>query len=67
MIRKNIDVIAVALLLAVLGVYSEAREAMLLEVVPNHGIVLAGDIIQRVWSCAPEASFPPLPSLVFSR
>ncbi len=67
MIRRNIDVIAVAILLAVIAVYSEARKAMLLEVIPNRGIVLAGHVFGRLLSDIPEAPpLPPLPSLVFS-
>lgn len=65
MIRKNIDVVAVVILLAVIAVYSEAREAMLLEVIPNHGIVLATDVLHRVMGCVPDAPLPPLPSLAF--
>ena len=67
MIRKNIDIVAIAVLLAVIAAYSEARQLMLLDVVPNHGIVVATGVLHRVFDCTPEApSVPPLP-VVFSR
>jgi hypothetical protein len=65
MIRRNIDIVAVVVLLAVIAVYSQAREAMLLQVIPNHGIVLASDIVHRVLGNCPEAPLSPLPSLAF--
>lgn len=68
MIRKNVDVVAIAVLLAVIALYSEARQLMLLDVVPNHGIVLAGGVLHQVFNCLPDAPpVPPLPPLAFSR
>lgn len=65
MIRRNIDIVAIAILLAVIAIYSQAREAMLLQVVPNHGIAVASDVLHRVLGNCPEAPLPPLPSLAF--
>ena len=67
MIRRNIDIVAIVILLAVIALYSQAREAMLLQVVPNHGIVLSSDIVQRVLGNCPDATTPVplLPSLAF--
>ena len=41
MIRKNIDIIAVFVLLCGIGLYSRAREARILEVIPNKRIALS--------------------------
>ena len=41
MIRKNVDVIAIAVLLCGIALYSRAREARILEVVPNKRIAFA--------------------------
>jgi hypothetical protein len=38
MIRKNVDVIAIAVLLCGIALYSRAREARILEVIPNKRI-----------------------------
>ena len=40
MIRKNVDVIAIAVLLCGLALYSRAREAALIQVIPNRRIAL---------------------------
>lgn len=65
MIRKNVDVVAITFLLAVIAVYSQAREAMLLQVIPNHGIVLASDVLHRMMGNCQGTPLPPLPSLAF--
>ena len=65
MIRKNVDVIAITILLAVVALYSEARKLALLEVSPNHGIVLAAQVVRSVWNCAPDPPRP-LPPLASS-
>jgi hypothetical protein len=69
LIRRNIDIVAISILLAVIAICSQAREAMLLQVLPNHGIVLSSDIVQRVLGNCPGAGtpVPPLPSLAFYR
>jgi hypothetical protein len=41
MIRKNVDVIAVTVLLCGIGLYSRAREARIVEVIPNKRIALS--------------------------
>lgn len=67
MIRKNVDVVAITVLLAVIAVYSEARRLALLDVVPNRGMVLASEIVHRALRCVPDAPVPPLPPLVVSQ
>jgi hypothetical protein len=67
MISKNIDVIAVAVLLAVIALYSEARKMMPPEVIPNHAIVAAGDATRCVLTEVLHTPVPPLPPLSFSR
>lgn len=66
MIRRNVDAVAIAVLLAVIAIFSQAREAMLLQVIPHRGIVVSHDLVQRVLGDCPEASpVRPIPSLAF--
>ena len=41
MIRKNVDIIAICVLLFGIAVYSRAREARILEVIPNKRIAVS--------------------------
>lgn len=41
MIRKNVDVIAIAVLLCGIALYSRAREARIVEVIPKQRIALS--------------------------
>ena len=41
MIRKNVDVIAIVVLLCGIALYSRAREARIVEVIPNKRIAVA--------------------------
>jgi hypothetical protein len=59
MIRKNIDVVAIAVLLGVMALYSEVHKVMLTDVIPNQGIVMARDLVERVFAQVPD---PPAPS-----
>jgi hypothetical protein len=47
MIRKNVDVIAIVVLLCGIALYSSARQARILEVVPNKRIALANGSLCR--------------------
>ena len=67
MISKNVDVIAVTVLLAAIALYSEARNMVPPEVIPNHAIVAAGDATRCIFTKVLDASVPPLPPLSFSR
>jgi len=49
MIRKNVDVIAIAVLLCGIGLYSLAREARVLEVIPNRRIALSQGSLCRAF------------------
>jgi hypothetical protein len=49
MIRKNVDVIAVTVLLCGIGLYSRAREARIVEVIPNKRIALAQGTLCRTF------------------
>lgn len=67
MIRKNVDVVAIAVLLGVMALYSEVYKIMLTDVVPNQGIVMARDIVERVFTRVPDPPPPPsTPECVFS-
>ena len=48
MIRRNADIIAIAILLAVIAVYVQARDMMLIRVIPHQGISLASDFCQHL-------------------
>ena len=50
MIRKNVDIIAIAVLLCGVALYSHAREARILEVIPNKRIALADGKLCRAFS-----------------
>jgi hypothetical protein len=50
MIRKNVDVIAIGVLLCGIGIYSRAREARIVEVIPNQRIALAQGGLCRAFS-----------------
>jgi hypothetical protein len=49
MIRKNVDVIAVIVLLCGIGLYSRAREARILEIIPNKRIALSEGSLCRTF------------------
>ncbi|MCU1292059.1 MAG: hypothetical protein JWP08_909 [Bryobacterales bacterium] len=70
MISKNIDVIAVAVLLAVIALYSEARKMMPPEVIPNHAMVAASHASRAtrcIFTKVLDTPVPPLSPLSFSR
>ena len=48
MISRNADIIAIAILLAVIALYAQARDMMLIRVVPQQGITLASDFCQHL-------------------
>ncbi len=50
MIRKNVDVIAIAVLLCGIALYSRAREVKLVQVIPNRRIALAPGSICSAFS-----------------
>ena len=50
MIRKNIDVIAIAVLLCGIALYSRAREARLVQVIPNQRIAVSETGLCRAFS-----------------
>ena len=50
MIRKNVDIIAVAVLLTGMAIYSRAREARIVEVIPKQRIALAQGSVCRALS-----------------
>ena len=47
MIRKNVDIIAVAVLLCGLALYSRAREARIVQVIPKQRIALSHGSVCR--------------------
>jgi hypothetical protein len=50
MIRKNVDIIAIAVLLCGIALYSRAREARIVEVVQNKRIVFSDGSLCRAFS-----------------
>ena len=50
MIRKNVDVIAIAVLLCGIALYSRAREARIVEVIPKQRIALSQGSLCRAFS-----------------
>jgi hypothetical protein len=49
MIRRNVDVIAVTVLLCGIGLYTRARDARILEVIPNKRIALSEGSLCRTF------------------
>jgi hypothetical protein len=49
MIRKNIDVVAIAVLLCGIALYSRARESRVVEVIPNKRIALSEGSVCRAF------------------
>ena len=50
MIRRNVDVIAIAVLLVGIAAYSRAREARIVEVIPNKRVALANGSVCRAFA-----------------
>jgi hypothetical protein len=67
MISKNIDVLAVAVLLAVMALYSQAQKVMPVELIPNRGIVAVNHATRCVLSHVPVAPIAPLRPLSLVR
>jgi hypothetical protein len=49
MIRKNVDIIAIAVLLCGMALYSRAREARIVEVIPNKRIAFSDGSLCRAF------------------
>ena len=60
MIGKNIDLIAITVLLAGVALYSEARRVSVIEVVPHQRIALS-QAVRRAFQCSHSATIPRAP------
>jgi len=61
MIAKHVDLIAIALLMVGIGIYSHMRQTITFGIVSHSPVVLHRDLR------APEIRMPQLPNLPFSR